>query len=160
MDYQFENVQQHGQKVYWEYVYEIRYRRTVFWGQVWLGVAFVEIYTALTRDPLRWISAAVFLALAVFQCLRPYFKEKKARQASECEETLFRRVCFGPSIRVETPDTVVMVEYSQIKKVVFRKYGCYLRLDDDTYVSIDPNGFTKGTFEEFSTFLREKLPQR
>jgi hypothetical protein len=157
MEYQFENVQQYGQKVYWEYVYEIRYRRIVFWGQLWLGVGFLDIYTALTRDPLRWISAAVFLALAVFQFLRPYFKEKKVRENGG---SLFRRVCFGPSIRVETPDTVVMVEYSQIKKVVFRKYGCYLRLDDDNYVSIDPNGFTKGTFEEFSTFLREKLPTK
>ena len=41
-----------------------------------------------------------------------------------------------------------------------QKYVCYLRLEDDTYVSIDPNGFTKGAFEEFSTFLRDKLSSK
>jgi hypothetical protein len=50
------------------------------------------------------------------------------------------------------------IEYRKIVRVVRLKHSYLLMTSRRTGVLLDPNGFTKGTFEEFKQFLRQKRP--
>ena len=161
MEYQFENVQCYNQKMYLEFAYKVRYSRAVLWGQAWLVIAAMDIYRALTKDPFRWLLAAVSLALAVYQFLRPYCKEKNRAKdyfAFYDGENTPARVRFGDIIRIEDHSAVMHMDYGQIRQAIALKHGLFLRYQENAYLAIDPNCFTKGTFEEFKQFLREKCP--
>ena len=50
------------------------------------------------------------------------------------------------------------VEYRKICKVVRLKHSYVLMIGKRNGVMLDPNGFTKGNFEDFKRFLQEKRP--
>ena len=50
------------------------------------------------------------------------------------------------------------IEYRKITKALRLKHSYALFNGKRTAVLIKPDGFTKGSFEEFKTFLREKCP--
>lgn len=52
----------------------------------------------------------------------------------------------------------MILDYSAITAVKRLKYTYELKLDKTRAVYIVPEGFTKGTFESFNQFLREKRP--
>lgn len=161
MDYRFENVQHYNQKLFLEFSYKVQNSRNLLWGEAWLVLAVMDIYRALTNDPFRWSTAVVSLGLAVHQLLRPYFKEKKRFKeylAFYGGETSPARVCFGDIIRIEDHSAVMHMDYGQIRQVISLKYGLFLRYQENAYMAIDPDCFTRGTFPEFKQFLREKRP--
>ena len=49
-------------------------------------------------------------------------------------------------------------EFAELTGAVRLKYSYKLRFTERRSLLIDPDGFTKGTFEEFKQFLREKRP--
>ena len=49
-------------------------------------------------------------------------------------------------------------EFVELTGAVRLKYSYKLRFTERRSLLIDPNSFTKGTFEEFKQFLREKRP--
>ena len=68
------------------------------------------------------------------------------------------RVQFGDKIIVEAPDRTSTIEYRKIDKILSLKHG-YVIFDKRTnFFILSRDGFTKGTFEEFKQFLREKCP--
>ena len=52
----------------------------------------------------------------------------------------------------------ITVEYRKIVRVLRLKHSYVLMIGKRNGVMLDPKGFTKGAFEEFKHFLREKRP--
>ena len=50
------------------------------------------------------------------------------------------------------------IEYRKILRVLRLKHSYMLMMGKRNGVMLDPNGFTKGTFEEFKQFLRDTYP--
>lgn len=66
---------------------------------------------------------------------------------------------FGDRIIDTMPGSVMTLDYCNIKKVYSLKTCYVIRFTDNIALLIlARDGFTKGTFEEFKQFLREKRP--
>lgn len=68
------------------------------------------------------------------------------------------RVTLGETIEMDEGMVHLSVEYRKIKRVVRLKHSYMLMLGRRNGLILDPNAFTKGSFEEFKQFLREKRP--
>jgi len=67
-------------------------------------------------------------------------------------------ITFGETIKLHEGWVDVTVEYRKIQKVVRLKHSYMLMLGKRNGLMLRPDSFTKGTFEEFKQFLREKRP--
>ena len=67
-------------------------------------------------------------------------------------------ITFGDTIELREGMVNITVEYRKIVRTVRLKHCYLLMIGKRNGVMIDPNGFTKGSFEEFKKFLREKCP--
>ena len=68
-------------------------------------------------------------------------------------------ITFGDTIELHEGMVHITVEYRKIVRVVQLKHSYVLMLGKRNGVMLELNGFTKGTFEEFKQFLREKCPE-
>ena len=68
------------------------------------------------------------------------------------------RISFGDTIEVQEGNIQVTWNYSEINQVCALKHSFDLLKNKRLGLTVDPNGFTKGTFSEFKQFLREKRP--
>jgi len=160
MEYQFENIQSYSRKMNLEFYYRVLCRRTLLWGVVSLGLAVYYVYKALS-DPYWWVGVAAFLGLTAHYFSWPYrLERKRAKRAldyydGEIPPSYIR---FGDQISVEDSDSNFNLEYRKIEKIIVLKHGIFLRYAEKSYMPIDPQGFTKGTCEEFMQFLRKNCP--
>ena len=69
------------------------------------------------------------------------------------------RIQFGDKIIIETPDCTSTIEYRKIEKILSLKHGYVICDKKPSFFILSRDGFTKGTFEEFKRFLREKCPE-
>jgi transcriptional regulator with XRE-family HTH domain len=67
-------------------------------------------------------------------------------------------IAFGETIEIHEGMVHLTIEYRKSVREVRLKHSYMLMLGKHNGVLIDPNGFTKGSFEEFKGFLREKRP--
>ncbi len=67
-------------------------------------------------------------------------------------------ITFGDTIELHEGMVHITVEYRKIVRIVQLKHSYVLMIGKRNGVMLDPNGFTKGTFEEFKQFLREVRP--
>lgn len=67
-------------------------------------------------------------------------------------------VTFGEKIELHEGMIHITVEYEKIVRVVRLKHSYMLMLGKRNGLILDPNGFTKGSFEEFKQFIRRKRP--
>ena len=68
-------------------------------------------------------------------------------------------ITFGDAIEAHEGMVHINVEYRKIVRVVRLKHSYVLMLGKRNGIMLDSNGFTKGSFEEFKQFLREKCPE-
>ena len=67
-------------------------------------------------------------------------------------------VIFGDTIEIHEGMVHLTIEYRKIVRTIRLKHSYMLMLGKRNGVMLDPNGFTKGSFEEFKQFLRTKCP--
>ena len=67
-------------------------------------------------------------------------------------------ITFGDSIELHEGMVNITVEYRKIVRTVRLKHSYLLMIGKRNGVMLDPDGFTKGSFEDFKQFLREKRP--
>jgi hypothetical protein len=160
MEYQFENVQRYNRKMYLEFNYKILCWRALLWGVVSLILMLSYVYRALI-EPYWWVGVVVFAGLTIHYFTWPYRLERKRFQRAQSYydgEMPSSYIRFGDQIHVEEIDSTFTLEYRKIEKVIVLKHGLFLRYAEKAHMAIDPNCFTKGTYEEFKQFLREKCP--
>ncbi len=67
-------------------------------------------------------------------------------------------VTFGDTIEIHEGMVHLTIEYRKIVRTIRLQNSYMLMLGKRNGVMLDPNGFTKGSFQEFKQFLREKCP--
>ncbi len=82
-------------------------------------------------------------------------KNTKKQNDSVIPETV---ITFGDSIELHEGMVNITVEYRKIVRTVRLKHSYLLMIGKRNGVMLDPDGFTKGSFEDFKQFLREKRP--
>ena len=110
---------------------------------------------------LQW---AIFLLISIlYPIYGVFFPEITAffslrRYKRETDGTGLYRVAFGDSIEITAGKARTILEYRDIVAVVHLKHTYELKQSPKSAVWLDTKGFTKGTFEEFKSFLRTKRP--
>lgn len=160
MEYRFENVRSYDKKTLLEYQYKVGCRWSIIWGIV--SFLLMLIYIAMAQsDPYDWIMVVTCIGLMIHYFTWPYrFVHKNEKNALEYYNGKIPEVYtrMGEQIAVEDVDSTFTLDYSKIERVISLKHGYYLRYAKKSALLIDPKGFTKGTFQEFKVFLREKRP--
>lgn len=67
-------------------------------------------------------------------------------------------ITFGETMELHEGMVRVTLEYRKIQKVVRLKHSYMLMIGKRNGLMLKPDSFTRGTFEEFKQFLREKRP--
>ena len=65
---------------------------------------------------------------------------------------------FGDTIEMHEGMVHLTIEYRKIVRTIRLKHSYMLMLGKRNGVMLEPNAFTKGSFEEFKQFLRTKCP--
>ena len=152
MDYCFENVGKADARA----IIEMRYRigPKVYYvlagAYLLLGIHFLLEFLAI----FFYAGAIYFLLLPCIQVKRGMKKELKFHQGVLPTNT----ARFWDKISIENEMASRNWEYKHLTGVYSFKYSYCLRFADKTVLLLGRDGFTKGTFEEFKQFLREKRP--
>ena len=101
------------------------------------------------------VVCAVLVAIAPDWTAWSVHKQNAKQNGGIRPETV---VTFGEIIEMHEGMVHLTIEYHNIQQVVHLKHSYVLMLGKHNGVMIYPNCFTKGTFEEFKQFLREKRP--
>ena len=117
-------------------------------------------YLSFGFDP-QWaffaLVGVLFPIYGVFYCqIHAYFSVRNYKKdVGTNGKTIYR---FGDEIDLQQGKVRTILDYSEITVVERLKYTYELKLDNRRALYVVPECFTKGTFEEFKQFLREKCP--
>ena len=112
----------------------------------------------LAKMALTIVVMGIFFGGIYF--LPDYYAWKSLRNSQKHNDGILPEtiVIFEDTIEVHEGIIRISLEYRRIVQVVRLKYSYMLMLGKRNGVILDPNGFTKGTFEEFKQFLGTKRP--
>ena len=164
MEYQFENrntITQEQMVEYYELIY--RQQKKINAMSTILSVALLLYAASQLNFDRMWTSLLALAGVAIF-----LHGSRRAKQdGKRAYEQLLKYynmvmptgfVGFDETIVTQSQDQSRVIAYEKIDKVIALKHS-YLILDQKPgAIMLDPNGFTKGTFEEFKQFLRGKRP--
>ena len=162
MDYYFENRYIGNRKMLVEFA-----RKHATGPRPWTWLLFAPIAVFLLLALLseldgetKQLVAYFFAVLILIQLLPHYYawavirQDKKKNNGKICESV----IRFGEKITVSEPKMELTLDYETIVRVVRLKHSYVLMNSRRTGIMLDTSSFTKGTFEEFKQFLREKRP--
>ena len=162
MDYCFENRYTGNRKMLVEFA-----RKYAVGPKPWTWILFAPFSAIMLLALYLGVDAEVkqrtvyFFAVLILLQLMPHYyawavirQDKKKNNGKICESV----IRFGDKIVVSEPKMELTLEYDTIVRVVHLKHSYVLMNSRRTGVMLDVSGFTKGTFEEFKQFLREKRP--
>lgn len=160
MEYQFENTGTPDIRA----VIEVRYRMNAKRIWIWIGAyLLLGIYFSLAFRlgysnlflPVMCFGFAILFALMPYWEVRKGWKKDLAFHNGVLPVNTAR---FGEKISIENTMASRSWEYYHLVKVCSFQYSYCLRFSDNTVLFFDRGNFTKGTFDEFKQFLREKRP--
>jgi hypothetical protein len=126
-------------------IYAFFVLRSWRWGILW------EMLPSLA------MMGVVFLVLGFMPDWITWINLRRVRKQNDnaMPETV---VTLGEQIEMHEGMVHYTIEYRKLVKVIRLKHSYALMLNRRSGIILNPNGFTKGTFEEFKQFLREKRP--
>ena len=160
MESYFENTGKPDVRAWAEMQYRIGMKRTWIWISIYTVLGTVCLYNHI-RGNGSFFSPLILYAYAVYLLVMPYYRTSKGlkKQAEfyggELPENTAR---FGEIIQIGNAMESKSWEYAHLVGVYSWKYSYGLRFADDMVLVMDRSNFTKGTFEEFKEFLRQKRP--
>ena len=116
---------------------------SIFWG-------FDMIWVKLLLFTLAFLVVSIF-----FPRVNAYFGVRNYKK--DTAGGLYK-IAFGDHIELTQGSTRIIWEYQDIQKIYHLKYSYELVKSKRLALFVDPNGFTKGNFEDFKRFLKEKRP--
>ena len=129
------------------------------------GILYAFVAIPAVIEPARFARMIPMLAimgpLLLFFAFMPHWytwltmRATKKQNDDQQPETV---ITFGETIELREGMVHLTIEYRKIVRVLRLKHSYMLMMGKHNGVMLDPNGFTKGTFEEFKQFLRAKYP--
>ena len=158
MENLFENEYLMERKYYKEYVLNVLCKKIIITGL--LVMIFGLIFTVFVglEDAKIVLTAAIIAGIA--SILTPVVTIKQLEDTEKrlnngkIEKT---KVIFSDNIVMDEGKVHLEFEYNQITKIVETKSFIVLRLSENSAILVLKDGFVKGTQEEFSKFINEKI---
>lgn len=158
MENLFENEYLMERKYYKEYVLNVLCKKIIITGL--LVMIFGLIFTAFVglEDAKIVLTAAIIAGIA--SILTPVVTIKQLEDTEKrlnngkIEKT---KVIFSDNIVMDEGKVHLEFEYNQITKIIEIKSFIVLRLSENSAILVLKDGFVKGTQEEFSKFINEKI---
>ena len=157
----FENEYTMDRKLIKEYVLNIMSKRTIIMGMILFILGFslfcveqdmIMKYTMLACAFLGIIS----IFITPLTMINSFEKAAKRLNNGTIEKT---KIVFNENIIMDEGKVHLEFEYSQIVKITLTKSFIFLELGDKSGILVLKAGFTKGTEEEFMSFIQEKITQ-
>ena len=109
----------------------------------------------------KWLLLTIAIALIGIAVI--YLPDRyvwRSLEKERCPDDIVYKVTvtIGDKIEWHGEKEEFAIDYEHISRVVHLKYSYALMLSKQIGIYFDPSGFTKGTFEEFKEFLRNKRP--
>ena len=101
------------------------------------------------------VALAFLVATIFFPRVNAYFSVRNYKK--DVDGGIYK-IAFGEHIELFQGSSRVIWEYKDINKIYHLKYSYELVKSKRMAMFLDPNGFTKGNFEDFKRFLKEKRP--
>lgn len=136
-----------------------RYPVVALGAAVTCGLALYSAYYGVLAETARMLLCLTIFWVTVF--FMPHWVAwLNLRQAKKLNDGILPEtvVTAGDVLELDEGMTHITVEYRKIRRVVHLKHSYILMLGRRNGLILDPNAFTKGTFEDFKQFLREKRP--
>ena len=162
MEVQFELTYQLEMKHYVQW-YKHVLRNRLYWMGMFIFVGVCNLALGIPSGDWLQILIALFCAMyAVWMYRRPWIVAKRAvkRDLEYYDgENVLSTTTFGDVICDITKDSNMTMHYDKVKDICFSED--LIALTDLKGVSflMDKNSFTKGDFQSFQVFIREKCPQ-
>lgn len=158
MENLFENEYLMERKYYKEYILNVLCKKIIITGL--LVMIFGLIFTVFVglEDAKIVLTAAIIAGTA--SILTPVVTIKQLEDTEKrlnngkIEKT---KVIFSDNIVMDEGKVHLEFEYNQITKIVETKSFIVLRLSENSAILVLKDGFVKGTQEEFSKFINEKI---
>lgn len=158
MENLFENEYLMERKYYKEYVLNVLCKKIIITGL--LVMIFGLIFTVFVglEDAKIVLTAAIIAGIA--SILTPVVTIKQLEDTEKrlnngkIEKT---KVIFSDNIVMDEGKVHLEFEYNQITKIIEIKSFIVLRLSENSAILVLKDGFVKGTQEEFSKFINEKI---
>ena len=160
MDFYFENTGKSDLRAWTEMRYRIGMKRTWIWIGIYTVLGTVCLYNRM-RWNISFLSPLLLYAYAIYLLVMPYYRISKGlkKQAEFYGGELpVNTARFGEMIQMGNTRESMSWEYAHLVAVYSWKYSYALRFSNDLVLILDRSNFTKGTFEEFKEFLRQKRP--
>lgn len=136
-----------------------RYPVVALGAAVVCGLALYSAYYGVLAETAHMLLSLTIFGITVF--FMPHWVTwLNLRQAKKLNDGILPEtvVTAGDVLELDEGMTHITVEYRKIRRVVHLKHSYILMLGRRNGLILDPNAFTKGTFEDFKQFLREKRP--
>lgn len=162
MDPQFENQYTVSKKSFFEWTK--RPVTTDVTTYLWIAIAIIIVAFAIVSMAYKdifYLSFYVFFEL--FCIYRIFFRKKlllskqfKAIAVVQGKEEWNRRIEFGDRIRVIDGNTISEYEWTQVKEFILDRNYFILVMAKRLGLRIDKAGFTKGTNESFTEYMKKE----
>lgn len=158
MENLFENEYLMERKYYKEYVLNVLCKKIIITGLLVMIFGFVFTAIVGVEDAKIVLTAAIIAGIA--SILTPVVTIKQLEDTEKrlnngkIEKT---KVIFSDNIVMDEGKVHLEFEYNQITKIVETKSFIVLRLSENSAILVLKDGFVKGTQEEFSKFINEKI---
>ena len=158
MENLFENEYLMERKYYKEYVLNVLCKKIIITGL--LVMIFGLIFTVFVGLENAKIVLTAAIIAGIASILTPVVTIKQLEDTEKrlnngkIEKT---KVIFSDNIVMDEGKVHLEFEYNQITKIVETKSFIVLRLSENSAILVLKDGFVKGTQEEFSKFINEKI---
>ncbi len=108
---------------------------------------------------LNWIGVLILVALGVlFYFLNKYVVSKKKTKKNKQKNKEFTFFFYERHIKIKFKRQFERMNYFEIKKVFETDENFFLYTDDTHSLILDKDGFSVGTVEGFTEFIKKKCP--
>ncbi len=161
MDVWFENKYMETDKMVLEYSAKVGCSKAILFRMI---LAFVSLLALAYFLRIRSTDLAVYAAFLTLYWLgcavaAPYLtlrRVKKNNRALFDGKTYEEIVRFGDNIAISKGTSSMVLEYSQIIRMIRLKHSIALKFGKNISILLDPAGFTVGDPGQFEGFIRER----
>lgn len=158
MENLFENEYLMERKYYKEYVLNVLCKKIIITGLLVMifGLIFT-VFVGLENAKIVLTAAIIAGAASILTpvvTIKQLEDTEKRLNNGKIEKT---KVIFSDNIVMDEGKVHLEFEYNQITKILETKSFIVLRLSENSAILVLKDGFVKGTQEEFSKFINEKI---
>ena len=142
-----------------EYIIKVSCKKLIIKGTLMGILGVVLSMLALRKGESFGVYATATIIIIIATIVTPiitYREVKKSDKALHGHKKHQTVVRFDDKIHMIEGSVNIEIDYAQIQEIHILKKSCVLMFGKYNAIMLEQNSFTKGTFDEFLVFIREK----